>query len=162
MNVWPKLIQPQTVTFDLMMKSGGSKVLMALSNPEAVKSLFHFKSPSPDCITRSNISRRQSDAHSALQIEISPPKFWLNNPWKSLIQIRFCRTKRTGEFKSQVNVSRYDSWIGSWIMHSNKDVCWKRTNRCRFSDCSLSETWGEVRSMEWVWEHDYFCVSSQQ
>lgn len=63
-----------------------------------------------------------------------------------ITQIRLYRTERTGECECV------------WLFHNKKDVSWRRTNRHGFDECSLSEACGEVKSTEWVWEHDYFCV----
>lgn len=123
---------------------------MALSNPESVRPLFHFKSPSLDCITR---SRRQSDAHTTLQIEINPPKPWW---WRFLIKQSLNHT-----FKSDSTGQRgLESLSHRWMFHianlgldlirssehNNEDVSWRRTNRHGFDDCSFSETCREVRS----------------
>lgn len=55
------------------------------------------------------------------------------------------------------HISDHGGWVG-WCWHNRKGICCRRINGCGRGDCSLSETCVEVRSMEWVWEHDYFCM----
>lgn len=142
-----QLIQPQIVPFDLMKKSGGSKVLMAFFQSrgcEGLTSTSHLLLLIALCVEKF----QEANQTHTLQIEMNPPKPWLNNPWK------FTQKSHKSDSIGQRGLES----VSRWLFHNNKDVSWRRTNRRGFDECSLSETCREVKSTEWVWEHDYFCV----
>lgn len=129
-----------------------------------VVKLCHKHSPGSIMHARFQEGNQTHTIHDRPTLTCQPQGFSLHGPWNSHLQIRFYWKERARVFwdsdsSSTFLIMRGGGWgWGGWYWHNRKGICCRRTNRCGRGDCSLSETCVEVRSMEWVWEHDYFCM----